>query len=83
MIRDHLATTLLPRDLHQHIDILLAVANPARFAELLFFLLGSASQLSTEERKHVLQMGINDATNTETSRLLEYPQLFRTVVHQW
>ncbi|TDH73977.1 uncharacterized protein CCR75_002980 [Bremia lactucae] len=28
-------------------------------------------------------MGINDANNTETSRLLEHLQLSRTAVHQW
>ncbi|TDH67246.1 hypothetical protein CCR75_003343 [Bremia lactucae] len=47
VIRDHLATTLLPQDVHQHIDILLDDVNPARFAEPLAFLLNSASQLST------------------------------------
>ncbi|KAE9357793.1 hypothetical protein PR003_g1618 [Phytophthora rubi] len=82
-LRGRLTGMSLPHDLQCAIYLILEHADSSRYAELLAFLVNTASQLSLPERKRLLRMDLTDETADEVTEMLQKYQLPLATLQQW
>ena len=83
VFRERLSSMQICQDVHRHLCIILVQAHPVQYAELLVFLVNSASTISHETRKQLIEADITDTNNAETSELVEHYQISREMCRQW
>lgn len=82
-LRGRLMGMSLPHDLQCEIYLILEHEDPSRYAELLAFLVNTASQLSLPERERLLRMDLTDETEAEVTAMLQKYQLPLATLQQW
>lgn len=82
-LRRRLMGLSIPHDLKCEIHEILQQAAPDRHAELLTFLVNTASQLTFAEREMLVQANLSNEHNSATRQLLQKYQIARAVLQQW
>ncbi|KAI9996223.1 hypothetical protein PInf_013606 [Phytophthora infestans] len=82
-LRARLTGMTIPHELKCEIHLILERAKPARYAELLAFLVNTASQLSREERLHLRGLALASDNEPGVTELLQQYHLPLITLRQW
>jgi hypothetical protein len=82
-LRRKLEGMTIPHDLQCEISVILERAEPQRYAQLLAFLVNTATQLSLQERDDLIQADVTDETSDAVRLLHQKYQLPITTMSQW
>ncbi|KAE8915452.1 hypothetical protein PF003_g616 [Phytophthora fragariae] len=82
-LRSRLMGMSIPHDLKCEIHLILERADPTRYAELLVFLVNTASQLSLGEREQLLRMNLEADKDDDVRIMMQRYQISKVVLGQW
>jgi hypothetical protein len=82
-LRQRMTGLTIPHELQCEIHLILEQAEPQRYAELLAFLINTASQFSQQQRDRILALDLRYEGAVGTTAVLQQYQIPLTVLRQW